>query len=145
MFPLLSAPRWSNRGKQLYQVNLYRSLTCILIFIVLAHQEAPNSQKHCPPNSPKESGSSPVTSITYLRHLLILPNKLHPDPSTLSVFQDFWFPLQIPPMSPNLVEIWTCAYSSHQVSSWSFHSKPFPRFPIPFTPPNDTGRGRDLR
>nr|CAG4635411.1 EOG090X04O4 [Artemia franciscana] len=41
------------------------------------------------PNSPKGSGSSPVTSITYLRHLLILPTKFHPDLSTLSVFQDF--------------------------------------------------------
>ena len=49
--------------------------------------------------SPKESESSTVTSITYLRHLLILPTKLHPDSSTLSVFQDFQFP---PPTPPNV-------------------------------------------
>ena len=45
-----------------------------------------------PPNYPKESGSSPVSSIMYLRHLLILPTKFHPNLSTLNIFQDFRFP-----------------------------------------------------
>ena len=42
-----------------------------------------------PPNSPKESGSSPVTSITFLRHLLILPTKFHPDLSHSKKFPRF--------------------------------------------------------
>ena len=48
---------------------------------------------------PKECKSSPVTSVTYLRYLLILPTKFHSDLSTLSVFQDFRFPLLT---SPNI-------------------------------------------
>ena len=59
-----------------------------------------------PPNSPKKSGSSPVKSITYLRHLLILPTKFHPDLSTPSVSQDFQFPPPTSPMSPDLVRIY---------------------------------------
>ena len=88
-------------GKRLYQVNLCSSLTCLPIFIVLARPEVPNSPKHWvpPPNSHKESGSSKCTSIMYLRHLLTLPTKFHPDFSTLIVFQDFRF---APPTLPNV-------------------------------------------
>ena len=49
-----------------------------------------------PPNYPKESRSVPVMSIMYLGLVLIFPTEFHPDPSTLSVFQDFRFP---PPKS----------------------------------------------
>ena len=64
-------PRWLNRRKRRYQVNLCSSLTRLPIFIVLARSEAPNLPKYWAPtpNSPKESGSSPVTSITYLQYL----------------------------------------------------------------------------
>ena len=45
-----------------------------------------------------------------------------------------------PPSSPKesgsgpvmSVGSWTCAYSSHQVSSWSLRCKPFPKFPVPW-------------
>ena len=53
------------------------------------------------PNSPKESESDTVTSITDQGHLLLLSTKLQPGSSTSSVFQDF--PLQLPPMSKDLV------------------------------------------
>ena len=46
LFPFPSAPRWSDRGKRLYQVNLCSSRTRLLISIVLARPEAPNSPKH---------------------------------------------------------------------------------------------------
>ena len=55
-----------------------------------------------PPNSPKESEFVLFMSITYLGLVLIFPTKFHPDPSTLSIFQDFRFP---PPMSPDPVGI----------------------------------------
>ena len=98
-FLSLQPYKWSNQGKRLYQVNLCTSMTRLPIFMVLARPEAPNSAKHRtpPPNSPKETRSSTVTSIKYLRHLLILPTKFHL--STLSVFQDFRFP---PPTPPNV-------------------------------------------
>ena len=77
-----------------------------------------------PPNSPKESESSTVTSITYQGHLLILSTKLHPDSSTPSVFQDF--PLQLLPISKDLVGIWsksseTWIPSKYQISLRSDH------------------------
>ena len=42
-------------------------------------------------NSPKESRSVPIMSMPYLGLVLIFPTKFHPNPSTLSVFQDFRF------------------------------------------------------
>ena len=49
----------------------------------------------------KESGSSMVTSITYLRHLLILSTMFQPNLSTLSVFPRF--PAS-PPTPPNFTK-----------------------------------------
>ena len=66
---------------------------------------------------------SPVMSILHLEFVLIL---------------ELTKTLEIPPL-PQRDWIWssyvnnvsrTCAYSSHQVSSWSFISKHFPRFPV---------------
>ena len=48
------------------------------------------------PISPKESGSSPVISVTYFGLLLILSIKFNPDLSTLSLLQDSP-PLNSPP------------------------------------------------
>ena len=85
---------------------MWRALTHLPIFIVLARQEASTSPKHWksefselphPPQLPKESGSGLVMSVTYLGLLLILLAKYHPDLYTLSVFQDFQFSnLKIP-------------------------------------------------
>ena len=44
-----------------------------------------------PPNSPKEIGSGPFVSITHLELVLIFPIKFLLDPTTLSIFQVFWF------------------------------------------------------
>ena len=52
------------------------------------------------PQLPKESRSVPVMSILYLGLVLIFASKIHPGPSTLSVFQDFRF--CPPPTSPSL-------------------------------------------
>ena len=72
-----------------------------------------------PPNSTKENGpvrlcQSPILdlcvffqkvySVMYLVLTIIFTTKFHPDPSTLSVFQDFRSP-QLPPMSPDPVGI----------------------------------------
>ena len=54
------------------------------------------------PNSPKESESVPIMPIMYRDLLLILPIKYHPDLSTLSVFQDFYFP-----SNPLCTRIWS--------------------------------------
>ena len=90
------------------QVNLCRSRTRLPVFVVIARPEAQNSQKHwnSPPlNFLKQSRSSPVKSITYLRHLLILATKFHPDLSTLRVSQDVQFPPPTPP--PQCHKIWS--------------------------------------
>ena len=53
------------------------------------------------PNSPKESGSVPIISITYLELIRILSVKFHLDVSTPCVFQDFRSPrFPFPPSSP---------------------------------------------
>ena len=59
-------------------------LRSYLIFLIF--------QNYPSPNSPKESGSVPVMSITYLGLMFIFPINFHPGPSTLSVFRDFRFP-----------------------------------------------------
>ena len=75
-----------------------------------------------PPNSPKEIGSGPVMSIKYLELVLILPIKFHPDLSTLSVFQDFRFPLH-PLMSPDP--------TIHEIKIPQFHNFPSLQPPPP--------------
>ena len=64
------------------------------------------------PTSPKESGSGPVVSVPYLGLFLILPTKLHPDLSTLSVF---------PPMTLDLVENWKRDLSYKVLLNMKFH------------------------
>ena len=79
LFLSLQPSKWSNGGKRLYQVNLCRSLTRLPIFIVLENQRLAKVQKNLqknqtrqrtenppPPNSPKESRSVPIISITDL-------------------------------------------------------------------------------
>ena len=55
-----------------------------------------------PSNSSKEIRSIPVILITCLGLLLIFPTKIHPDPSILSVFQDFMSPPPAP--HPNVTK-----------------------------------------
>ena len=101
------SPQMVESGKRLYQVNFVQLPDTPTNFHRLSTSRSTKLAKalNPSPNSPKESESSTVTAITYLRHLLILSTKLHPDSSTLSVFQDFRFPLQLPPMSTDLVGI----------------------------------------
>ena len=95
--------RWSNRGKQLYQVNLVQVPDTPTNFHRPSTSRSTKRAKALdPPNSPIESRSSPATLITYLRCLLVLPTRLHPNLSTLSVFQVFWFP---PPTPQNVAQI----------------------------------------
>ena len=69
-----------------------------------------------PPNSPKESRTSPVTSITYLQYLLVLPTKFHPNLYT-NHFPRFPVP---PPMSKNLVGIWNKSSETWVPSKYNF-------------------------
>ena len=76
-------------GETTLSSQFVQSLTRLPIFIVLALQKHRTRQSTGPPNSPKESGSSPVRSITYLRHLLILPINFYPDISHSKRFPRF--------------------------------------------------------
>ena len=54
-----------------------------------------------PPNSPIESGFVQIMSIKYIKQVLILRIKFHPDLSTLSIFLHFRFQrFLFPPSSP---------------------------------------------
>ena len=73
------------------------------IFIVLARPEAPNSPNHWtpPPNSSKESNPVRFCQSRIKDICLFYPPSFIPIPTLQVFFQDF--PLQLPPMSKDLV------------------------------------------
>ena len=101
-----------------------------------------------PLTPPKRVDQVCLRQSPYLILLFILPTKIHPDLSTISVFQDFGpFFLVFPnyrirspvPKLPQREQIqygyvdhvsMIFAYSTHEVSSRFLHSKRFPRFPV---------------
>ena len=108
-----------------------------------------------PPNSPKESESSTILSITYQGHFLFYPPSFIPIPPLQVFFQNF--SLQLPPMSKDLVGIRnksseTLIPSKNQISLRSDHlfvRQKYPNFHVfqefrfpPPTPPNVTGSGQ---
>ena len=56
-----------------------------------------------PPQLPQRERISSGNVNHVSRTIAYFSTKFHPDLSTLSVFQDFRFPLQLPPMSPDSV------------------------------------------